>query len=384
MNADRDPSSSARPFRNNVNARVCSFLESSVRRLESSMLHDAISMLASERKGAIDDLHQKHHAQGKALLEHGQRLAAEDLERGLGELRAWEKRIRSFVTSPCGEDRLPGLLPPQREPPLGPGMFEPEIWFPVSSCFQINVAVLREFDGLEAEGQFQPETAGNASATQVDPGLASLRFQIGAAEGEATHGEFTARLHATFSTDELGASSGAPFERTTFTFEPLGGAFLIGSIAGDGDFSVGGGGSGGSGGGNPIPAPMVSLRLSFEVSIQELRKGSAPITLAHTEVVYFEGVVEPSALIAERPFAAPPGTVAGVIVRAGSRSGHTWRLNVGIKIVADAQGPVQLTLSNASSRLSLQPAVVSREKCSTKLVNFWDLVELERTKLRQG
>ena len=104
-------------------------------RLQREAQREVLSVLTRSHEKEIDAIRQRYGKQGRALLEQAQKDAALDLERHLDHGRKWYDRIRTFLETPAGRERLPGLLPPFDLTVEPPGRFLPEIDISVTTCF---------------------------------------------------------------------------------------------------------------------------------------------------------------------------------------------------------------------------------------------------------
>jgi hypothetical protein len=303
--------------------------------------------------------------------------AHEEVKSYVQRTQEWHRTIRHHLNQPEGRQRLPGLLPPFPGSEPEWGRWAPDLTIELTSCFldSSDAEFTVPFDSFDVA--FSPDTGGTALAEDAGVVAANIhrsafQYITGAAEAETVQGELTIRHTRAFSSNNF-VTAGRLFRRDALIVEPLALMVLQGLAVGPNILELVDEG----GGGGPLNPPSIDLTCTFKTKIEQEINVNERLLLDHAEVVVYNGLVPLNGLGLELPFGFNAG-LSGVVLRGDLRPDTIWHLTVDLVIETVAVGgTVQLTLDKLFSQLQVLPPVVSKENCTTRRVNMWDVRLLE-------
>jgi hypothetical protein len=347
------------------------------RNLEERMQQAFLRELTNLRGKELKPLMKKLAAQFAGELETLREQANQDVKQNVERVQEWHTSIRRYLNQPEGRLRLPGLLPPF--PGMIPerGRWAPDLYIELASCFleSLNSVFQVPFDGFQAE--FTPDSGGNAMAE--DAGLlagaiyrSSFQYATSASEGETVQGKLTVRHAIEFPANNF-TNAGQLFRRDKLIVEPLAHVILQGSTVGTNTLDLV---EMDGGGGQPNP-PAIHLTCSFKTKIEQILSANEMRLLDDAETVVHNELIPLNAFGLEMPFGFNT-ELNGIVLRGDLRPNTAWRLSVDFVIETVAVGgTVSLVFDNLFSQLQVLPPVLSKENCTTRRVNMWDLRALE-------
>ncbi len=346
-------------------------------RMQQALLREVANLRGKEKK----QLTKKLAAEFAGELETMREQAKQDVKQQVKRVQEWHTSICRYLNQPEGRLRLPGLLPPF--PGLIPerGRWAPEIYVELTSCFleSLESVIQVPFDGFQAE--FTPNSGGNAMAD--DAGLlagsiyrSSFQYATSASEGETVQGKLTIRHAIEFPANNF-INAAQLFRRDKLIVEPLAHVILQGSSLGPNTLDLV---EMDGGGGQPNP-PSIQLTCSFKAKIEQTLSANEMRLLDDAETVVHNGLVPLNAFGLDMPFGFNCA-LNGIVLRGDLRPNTKWRLSVDFVIETVALGgTVSLVFDDLFSQLQVLAPILSKETCTTRRVNMWDLRALKEAML---